>query len=183
MSGLLGWSVPWAGGRRHRKSHQVASLLVVMALAAGACSDDGASVSEVTLPALTLGPPTTAPDITTTSTTETPVDAQLVEVGDDLSALVAAAPEGSAFLLAVGTHRLLSVVPKNQMTFRGSPGAVMSGAMLLDGFELDGDGRFWSLSGLEKSVGDYGQGNCVGDYEGCQLSPPSFVMRISASIW
>ena len=174
MSGLLGWSVPWAGGRRHRKSHQVASLLVVMALAAGACSDDGASVSEVTLPALTLGPPTTAPDITTTSTTETPVDAQLVEVGDDLSALVAAAPEGSAFLLAVGTHRLLSVVPKNQMTFRGSPGAVMSGAMLLDGFELDGDGRFWSLSGLEKSVGDYGQGNCVGDYEGCQLSPPSF---------
>lgn len=57
------------------------------------------------------------------------------------------------------------------MTFEGEPGAIMSGARLLEGFAPDGD--FWSFSGIEQT----GQvrGRCVGDYVACELSQDLFM--------
>jgi parallel beta-helix repeat protein len=150
----------------------IAALLVV----SGACSGSGESVPEVTLPEITLGPPTTAvpvPTDTITSSTDAPggIAAEVVNPGDDLSALVDAAAAGTAFLLAPGTHRLHSVTPKDGMSFTGSPGAVMSGAMVLEGFRQEDS--FWQLSGPEMTGATHG--NCITDYSGCALSQDLFM--------
>jgi hypothetical protein len=54
-------------------------------------------------------------------------------------------PEGTAFLIKAGMHRLQSVTPKAGMTFLGEPGAVMSGARQLTSFIREG--RYWVATG------------------------------------
>lgn len=72
----------------------------------------------------------------------------LLQVGDDFQAAVEANPPGTAFRVAAGVHRAQSVAPKEGNRFTGEPGAVMTGAVLLDpdAFAQQPDGR-WQLAG------------------------------------
>lgn len=91
-------------------------------------------------------------------------DAVIVTPADDLGAMVADAEENTTFVLTAGIHRLRSVEPKNGMRFIGSPGAVMSGAVVLDGFQREG--KFWRLDGIDLADAA-GGGACIDGYEGC----------------
>lgn len=64
--------------------------------------------------------------------TTAPAGAVVVNVGTDLSALVAGKPAGTTFYLAAGVHMLAKgefnqVVPKDDDTFIGAPGAILDG--------------------------------------------------------
>jgi hypothetical protein len=75
----------------------------------------------------------------------------LVPVGQSIQAAVDANPAGTAFRIAAGVHRLQSVQPKDGNTFTGEPGAVLSGARVLDPAAFRRvDGR-WVLGGQDLS--------------------------------
>lgn len=51
----------------------------------------------------------------------------VVEVGQDIQALVNEHADGTVFLIKAGVHRRQSIVPKSGMSFIGEPGAVLTG--------------------------------------------------------
>jgi hypothetical protein len=159
----------WFGARPATTGWWFARGVVLLVLL-GACSADSS------IPVVTLAPPTTPTTQTTvvTSDVETGRDGVVVSPGDDLAAMVSEAPEGTRFFLAAGVHRAETVVPKDGMEFIGDPGAVMSGASVLDGFVSDGE--FWRLDGVEMS-GSTG-GDCIAGYEGCVLSQDLFMDNV-----
>lgn len=95
----------------------------------------------------------------------------VVPAGSDLGALVEAAPPGAEFMLESGTHRGHRIVPKDGMTFRGAPGAIMTGATVLTGFLAD-EG-FWRLDGVEPSARDHGE--CIASYPECARTQDLFM--------
>lgn len=161
--------------------------VIVLALVAAACSGNSgnlgsSSTTSATSPPSTVPLTTTeAPEITTTVPTPTtttqpqppefPADAIYVAPGEDLSEVVAAAEPGSVFVLETGIHRMQMVVPKDDQTFLGADGAVMSGAAVLDGFVADGS--LWRLDGVVMTGGKSGQ--CIEGYEGCLFDQDLFI--------
>ncbi len=141
-------------------------------------------------PSVTLPPPTTATSRaattpTTASTSSTlpeddgaviPLDAS-VSASDDLASMVSAAPEGSTFLLEAGIHRTSEIVPKDGMTFAGEPGAVLSGAVVLDGFTVSGD--YWQVAGIEFAADS--EAECVDGYDSC--GKPNDVFVDGVMLW
>lgn len=129
------------------------------------------------LPPTTLA--TVPPETTSSTTTTLPPDdsgpeihvATTVAVTDDLAALVLAAPAGETFVLAPGVHRTSEVVPKDGMTFTGLPGAIVSGAIVVDGFESDGDR--WQAGGIP--LADDTGGECIAGYTSCGLPNDLFI--------
>jgi parallel beta-helix repeat protein len=90
---------------------------------------------------------------------------------DDLAALAAANPAESTFVLASGVHRGESISPRDGQVFRGRPGAVLSGAIVLTSFtERDG---LWSAGGLVAEGRVHGQ--CDADSPRCAYSEDLFV--------
>jgi hypothetical protein len=73
-------------------------------------------------------------------------DAVRIGVDDEAQAVVDAHPPGTTFVFEAGTHRGATVVVRDGDRYRGEPGAVLTGAAVLDGFERDG--RWWSREGL-----------------------------------
>ncbi len=69
----------------------------------------------------------------------------IVEPGADLTRLVAGAPPGATFVFLPGRHYTEGVVPKNDQTFEGQRGAVLSGAIRLGPFKADG--AYWKAKG------------------------------------
>lgn len=85
------------------------------------------------------GPPTTPPaQICGNSSVldgpaTPPAGAVTVDVGDDLGTLTADHPAGTTFWLAPGTHRFTnSIVPKDDNTYLGAPGAIVDGGDTLN---------------------------------------------------
>jgi putative cell wall-binding protein len=68
-----------------------------------------------------------------------------VAVGADVQALVDAAPAGSTFVFDSGVHREVSITPRSGDRFTGQPGAVLSGARVLDGWRREGGA--WAVGG------------------------------------
>jgi parallel beta-helix repeat protein len=141
-----------------------ASCVLVLGVLIAGCSE----ASTYPRPSVTLPPATTTTDDATATTStdggEESLDTEiLVATIDDLAGLVSDAAPGSVFRLAPGVHRSSEVVPKDGMTFVGLPGAVMSGARIIDGFERDGDR--WHVDGVEFAA-DTG-GECIEDYASC----------------
>lgn len=83
---------------------------------------------------------------------------------DDLAGLAAAAPEGTTFLLAPGVHRRASVRPRAGQAFIGRPGAVMSGAIVLNRFR-SAEG-LWVAEGLDMEGRVHGE--CATGFERCR---------------
>jgi parallel beta-helix repeat protein len=61
-----------------------------------------------------------------------------LKVGDNFQQIVSGSPPGTHFVIASGIHRLQQVKPKDGQVFTGEPGAVMSGAKVLNDFIRDG---------------------------------------------
>jgi parallel beta-helix repeat protein len=85
-----------------------------------------AATTTTTKPATTT---TTAATTTTTKGTATtvPSGGVVLTPGTDLQALINSNPAGTSFLLKAGTHRRLSVVPKDGNVFIGEAGTVLTG--------------------------------------------------------
>jgi hypothetical protein len=62
----------------------------------------------------------------------------LVHPGDDVAGIVARSAEGTIFDFAAGIYRLLEIAPKDGDSFIGEPGAILSGARVISGFDRDG---------------------------------------------
>ena len=153
----------------------VALLLVLTACTAG--SEDPAvsttampTITTVTLPPATT---TTAPPAATTTTTTLPAELPGVVVSpdDDLAQLVEASEPGTRFVLSPGIHRDGPIEPKDDMSFIGQEGAILSGAIILEGFVASGD--TWTLSGV--SLNDDEHGKCEGEYRACALQNDLFM--------
>jgi hypothetical protein len=92
-----------------------------------------------------------------------PARAIHVAVGDSLSSAVEAAPAGTVFCVGTGLHRLQSAEPKQGQQFIGEPGAVLSGATILDRFD-HADG-VWSAAGTGEPAP--ARGVCRPGYDAC----------------
>lgn len=97
-----------------------------------------------------------------------------VDPGEDLQALVDEHPPGTEFLLRGGIHREQQVRPRDGDSFRGEPGAVMSGAQVLPGWRHEPP--YWTHSGIAHQ----GQvhGHCtksIPDYQGCAFPEDLFL--------
>ena len=76
----------------------------------------------------------------------TPPDASYISIlpGQNIQGFVNLAPEGAAFLLGGGIHRMQTVSPKNNQVFVGETGAILSGARVVT---LSPSGGAWVASG------------------------------------
>ncbi len=126
-----------------------------------------------TLPPATSATTMVDTTIPATTTTDAPEIAPPVTVtpADDIAALVASADPGTEFVLTGGIHRADEIRPKDGMTFRGLPDAVLSGAIELDGFTKAGEQ--WELTGAP--LDQTGHGSCAGEYEACRYRNDLFM--------
>ena len=95
--------------------------------------------------------------------------------GDNVAERVAAQPAGSDFLFSPGVYRNVEITPRHGDSFRGEPGAILSGARVLRGFEA-GDG-FWSIGGQTSQLQAHGGcSNFLGQgYNGCRHPEQLFI--------
>ncbi|MDA0353763.1 MAG: right-handed parallel beta-helix repeat-containing protein [Chloroflexi bacterium] len=70
------------------------------------------------------------------------------------AAVVAKHPAGTTFVFAPGTHRGVSIRPRNGDRYLGRPGAVLNGASLLTGFAAR-DG-YWAVGGQTSELAPHG---------------------------
>ncbi len=75
-----------------------------------------------------------------------------------LQALVDAEPAGSAFRIRAGLYREQSVVPRDDDSFAGDPGAILSGAREVTPV-LDSGGQFWTVA-IPELIGRERHGVC-----------------------
>ena len=68
-----------------------------------------------------------------------------LRVGDNISAIVDAAPAGATFFFEPGVYRDLSLTPKNGQTFIGAEGAILNGSAVLTDFTQQG--HLWVIGG------------------------------------
>jgi parallel beta-helix repeat protein len=94
-----------------------------------------------------------------------------VRPGQDIQALVAASPPASTFLLKAGVHRMQSIRPRNGDSFRGEPGAVLSGARLLTVFTRMG--KYWTANGQRQQ--GVREGRCESQNERCTYPEDVFI--------
>lgn len=76
--------------------------------------------------------------------------------GDDIRSIVDASPEGQVFVLTAGLYRSPTITPKDNQTFIGEDGAVMSGAVAVTGWSREGD--LWSAAGFPAAGWSHGDG-------------------------
>ena len=90
------------------------------------------------------------------------------EPGDNISSIVAAQPSGTSFIFASGTYRRVSITARDGDSFEGEPGAILSGARVLQGFQFDGS--LWSIGDQTSQL--QAHGGCAEflgqSYSGCQ---------------
>lgn len=97
-------------------------------------------------PQTTQTPASEAPGAEPSPTTS-PVPSARVELGSDIQSVIEAHPPGTTFVIAAGVHRLQELQPRNGDRFVGEPGAVLSGARLLDPTDFRREGDRWVIGG------------------------------------
>lgn len=123
--------------------------------------------------------PSPTPGLTPTSTpippslTPSPIPANMIVIhpGESIQATVDANSPGTTFLIKSGVHRLQSVIPKDNDSFIGENGAVMSGAKVLD--NLVTEGNYWVAIGQTQQGQIHGE--CERDYPGCKYPEDLFI--------
>ena len=106
--------------------------------------------------------PTPEPTPNPPATGSAPAGAIIVSVGDNIQALVNAAPQGAVFWIEAGVHRLQSVTPKDGQQFIGEEGAVLNGSQLLTSFTKEGSA--WVASGQTQQGMRNGEGENADGY-------------------
>jgi parallel beta-helix repeat protein len=77
--------------------------------------------------------------------TSAPTGAIILHPGDNISALVSAAPTGATFYFEPGVYRGVSLAPKDGQTFIGAEGAILSGSAVLTNWTQSGN--LWVIGG------------------------------------
>lgn len=161
-------------------------LLLVAAVGLAACgtgsqatSIDASSASDVSIPS----PDEPSPDEPDEAPSDDAGDpapeapeadrSSAIEISpeDDAVEVVGSHPAGTAFRFTEGIHRIDVIVPRDGDTFIGDRGAVLSGAVVLDRFEVR-DSR-WVMGGLEYERDP--AGFCADGFERCVHPEDLFV--------
>jgi hypothetical protein len=100
-----------------------------------------------------------------------PVPAVVIQLGDSLQSAVDRNGPGATFLIRAGVHRLQSVQPKAGDTFEGEPGAILSGAIEVTGFQAHG--ALWVAS--VKAERSESNGECGEGFPACNLPEDLFI--------
>jgi Right handed beta helix region len=95
----------------------------------------------------------------------------LIPAGRDIQQVIAGYPAGTTFRIGAGIHRRQSVIPRNGDRFIGEPGAILSGAVVVDGFTQDGSR--WVLAGRTEQ--EVAHGSCQSDRPGCRYTTDLFL--------
>ena len=77
--------------------------------------------------------------------TSAPTGAIILHPGDNISALVSAAPAGATFYFEPGVYRGVSLAPKDGQTFVGAEGAILNGSAVLTNWTQSGN--LWVIGG------------------------------------
>jgi Ca2+-binding RTX toxin-like protein len=77
--------------------------------------------------------------------TSAPAGAIVLHPGDNVSAIVNAAPAGATFYFEAGVYRGVSLTPKNGQTFIGAEGAILNGSAVLTNWTQSGN--LWVIGG------------------------------------
>ena len=77
--------------------------------------------------------------------TSAPTGAIILHPGDNISALVSAAPAGTTFYFEPGVYRGVSLAPKDGQTFIGAEGAILNGSAVLTNWTPSGN--LWVIGG------------------------------------
>lgn len=95
--------------------------------------------------------------------------------GDNVSAMIATQPAGASFVFSPGIYRGVQITPRDGDAFRGEPGAILSGAKVLNGFDFNGNA--WSIGGQTSQLQAHGGcSNFLGQgYSGCQHPEQLFI--------
>ncbi|MDA0350857.1 MAG: right-handed parallel beta-helix repeat-containing protein [Chloroflexi bacterium] len=92
----------------------------------------------------------------------------VLQPSDNVAARIAAQPAGTTFRFGPGVYRGLKITPRTGDVFEGEPGAIFSGARILEGLQQDGGA--WSVGGQTSQLGTAGScARFLGQgYSGCQ---------------
>ena len=77
--------------------------------------------------------------------TSAPTGAIILHPGDNISALVSAAPTGTTFYFEPGVYRGVSLAPKDGQAFIGAEGAILNGSAVLSNWTQSGN--LWVIGG------------------------------------
>ena len=77
--------------------------------------------------------------------TSAPAGAIILNPGDNISAIVSAAPAGATFYFEPGVYRGVSLAPKDGQTFIGAEGAILNGSAVLTNWTQSGN--LWVIGG------------------------------------
>ena len=83
--------------------------------------------------------------LSTVAPSTAPAGAIILHGGDNVSAIVNAAPVGATFFFEPGIYRGVSITPKTGQTFIGAEGAILNGSAVLTNFTQQGN--FWTIGG------------------------------------
>ncbi len=103
-------------------------------------------------------------------------DGILIQPGENIQAIVDAAPGGSTFRLAAGVHRMQLITPRSFDRFVGEPGAILNGSRLLTSFQRQGS--LWIAGGqtqrgtLDGECRDQSDGS---PYSGCRYPEDLYI--------
>ena len=79
-----------------------------------------------------------------------PAGAIILHAGDNVSAIVKAAPVGVTFFFEPGIYRGVSITPKTAQTFIGAEGAILNGSAALTNWTQNGN--LWVIGGQTHKV-------------------------------
>src|ERR1700757_4723338 len=74
-----------------------------------------------------------------------PAGAIILHSGDNVAAIVNAAPAGATFYFEAGVYRGVSLAPKDGQTFIGAEGAILNGSAVLTNWTQSGNA--WVIGG------------------------------------
>jgi len=77
--------------------------------------------------------------------TSAPAGAIILNPGDNISAIVSAAPDGATFYFEPGVYHGVSLAPKDGQTFIGAEGAILNGSAVLTNWTQSGN--LWVIGG------------------------------------
>ncbi len=89
--------------------------------------------------------------------------------GDNLQAKASAAGPGATLTLQAGVYRLQSINPLSGQTWQGDPGAILSGARVLTGWQSDGAGHWYVGGQTQQNTNFNSKYSCLTGHPGCYL--------------
>lgn len=128
----------------------VVAIVVAVTSPGGGTGDPSRPTPQAATPTRTGDPARPTPTGTVAPSRRDISDAVRLELGEDLQAVVDRHPPGTTFVIAAGVHRMEQLHPRAGDVFIGEPGAVLSGARVLEAADFTRDGDVWVIGGQDQ---------------------------------